>query len=117
MVTCQTRGLDRVVLRRDGTHLVGSAKTAQKHKLLTDAFKLIYAARFLPREARRVLVVADPKTGWLRLFERTASRSKWWISPPRLLRLCGGRKSDFLDSFSIGTVQQVLWYRMSAYMR
>ncbi len=50
----------------------GSAKTAQKHKLLTDAFKLIYAARFLPKEARKVLVVADPKAvrhldgkGWM----------------------------------------------------
>ncbi len=51
---------------------LGSAKTAQKHKLLTDAFKLIYAAQFLPKETRKVIVVADPKAvrhldgkGWM----------------------------------------------------
>lgn len=51
---------------------LGRAKTAQKHKLLTDAFKLIYAAQFLPKETRKILVVADPKAvrhldgkGWM----------------------------------------------------
>jgi hypothetical protein len=50
----------------------GRAKTAQRNKLFTDAFKLIYAAQFLPKETRKILVVADPKAvrhlggkGWM----------------------------------------------------
>ncbi len=39
---------------------VGPAKVAQKHKLMSDAFKLVFTSRFLPPEARKILVLGDP---------------------------------------------------------
>jgi hypothetical protein len=38
---------------------VGPAKAAQRHKVMTDAFKLTFAAQFLPQGTRKILVTAD----------------------------------------------------------
>jgi len=38
---------------------IGPAKVAQKQKLMTDAFKLIFASQFLPKGTRKILVLAD----------------------------------------------------------
>jgi hypothetical protein len=35
------------------------AKSGQKHKLFTDASKLVFAAQFLSRNTRKILAVAD----------------------------------------------------------
>lgn len=51
---------------------IGPAKVAQKHKLMTDAFKLSFASLFLPSGTRKILVMADPEAarhlrgrGWM----------------------------------------------------
>lgn len=38
---------------------IGSAKGGQKHKLVTDAFKLVFAGQLLPPETRKILVLGD----------------------------------------------------------
>jgi hypothetical protein len=42
---------------------IGRAKSAQKHKLMTDAFKLIFAAQFVSPNTRKILLLADPQAG------------------------------------------------------
>lgn len=38
---------------------VGSAKGGQKHKLMTDAFKLVFLGQLLPPKTRKILVLGD----------------------------------------------------------
>lgn len=38
---------------------IGLAKSAQKNKLVADAFKLVFAGQLLPAETKKILVVAD----------------------------------------------------------
>lgn len=37
----------------------GQAKSAQKHKLMTDAVKLLYVSKFMPSPPRLILLFAD----------------------------------------------------------
>ena len=38
---------------------IGLAKSAQKHKLMTDAFKLVFVGQILPPKTRKILVLGD----------------------------------------------------------
>jgi hypothetical protein len=51
---------------------IGSAKSAQKQKVMTDALKLVFVGQLLPPETRKILVVGDTEAvhhlrgrGWM----------------------------------------------------